>query len=152
MPHLMPTFTFLQGALRRPERCARTKTRPPRRSFSSERILSNCPETPLIYHFQYRDARKKDGKPTVIRAEFLTTNRDRRGFNPATLLIVPALKIQNSQVRIALSVFSDERLLRPDAFAGEGDIIAGSFLDQVHGLVGHAQNFSVGAAIARECG
>ena len=39
-----------------------------------------------------------------------------------------------------------------DAFAREGDIVAGSILDEVHGLVSHAQDFPVGTTVARECG
>ena len=32
--------------------------------------------------------------------------------------------------------------LRPDAFAGERDAVAGGVLDEVHGLIGHAQKFA----------
>ena len=61
-------------------------------------------------------------------------------------------EVQNSQLRISLIAFFDERLIRPDAFAREGDTVAGAFLDDVHGLVSQAQDFPVGAAIGRECG
>lgn len=37
-----------------------------------------------------------------------------------------------------------------DAFAGEGDVVAGGVLDQVHGLVGHAEDFLAGAGVAGE--
>ncbi len=46
--------------------------------------------------------------------------------------------VQNSQLRISLTAFFDEQLIRPDAFARDGDTVAGAFLDGVHGLVSHA--------------
>src|SRR5208337_199995 len=61
-------------------------------------------------------------------------------------------KVRNSQLRLSLTAFFDEPLIRPDAFAREGDAVAGAFLDDVHGLVSHAQDFPVGAAIGGECG
>jgi len=40
----------------------RTKTQPPRRNLSSERILSKSPQMHPIYHFQPWKARKKSGR------------------------------------------------------------------------------------------
>ena len=53
-----PLSRFHKGHSAGAEPCLRATTLP-RRNFSSDHVLSRCPDAQVIYHFQHQEARKK---------------------------------------------------------------------------------------------